>query len=131
MFIKTILTAINNWYLLSMYVKFIGLFIFIFVLRESGHVEGTLPSSPNFQYTCKIKMEISDNTYEFFNSKVVNTIEATYFIYINLSHCLHRIFWRNRLLSRNNSRLPNRVPLLAKGISNPYSLNRRIREYDR
>jgi hypothetical protein len=25
--------------------------MFIFVLRESGHVEGTLPSSPNFQYT--------------------------------------------------------------------------------
>lgn len=64
-FIKTILTAINNLYLLSIYVKFIGLSIFIFVLRESGHVEGTLPSSPNFQYTCKIKKKISDNCMNF------------------------------------------------------------------
>lgn len=83
MFIKTILTAINNLYLLSIYVKFIGLSIFIFVLKESGHVEGTLPSSPNFQYTCEIKKKININCTNFQFENNTNIVKE-YFYKFNL-----------------------------------------------
>lgn len=129
-----ILTAINNLYLLSIYVKFMGLSIFIFVLRESGHVEGTLPSLPNCQYTCDVKKETlitREKCMYYPKNGKCNYICAFYDRYERFAAlCLHQIFWRNLSLNRSSLKPPNRVPLHAREISNPYLLIRRTRECD-